>query len=90
MGSSYTTHTLRGPSGPDVLEFLRRRGSAALVSSGSDGYVVVLDVESDWQGPSVFELARDLSRQFGSPPARGSRPRRRCHSLRAVGLGRSS
>src|SRR5579871_5209470 len=67
MGSSYTTHTLRGPSGPDVLEFLRRRGSAALVSSGSDGYVVVLDAESDWQGPSVFELARDLSGQFGCP-----------------------
>jgi biopolymer transport protein ExbD len=67
LGTSYTTHTLLGPSGPEVLEFLRGRGHAAFVSSGSDSYVIVLDAASDWQGPWALDLARDLSGEFICP-----------------------
>jgi len=46
---------------------MRGRGAAAFVSSGLHDYTVVLDADSDWGGPSVSELAQDLSAQFACP-----------------------
>jgi hypothetical protein len=67
MGTTYTTHTLRGAAGSDVLAFMRTRGEPAFVSSGSCGYTVVIDANAQGQGPWVSELAQELSARFACP-----------------------
>lgn len=66
MGSFYTSHTLRGPSQAEVLDFLR--GRSALVSRAENGFVTVLDEACESQDSEVLaQLACDLSARFGCP-----------------------
>ncbi len=66
MGSFYTSHTLRGPTQAEVLDFLK--GRTALVSRSENGCVTVLDEACESQdGELLADLAAMLSANFQCP-----------------------
>jgi hypothetical protein len=66
LGSFYTSHTVRGPSQAQLLEWLR--GRPAYVSECERGQVVVLDAACEEQDLEVLaNFASRLSKEFCSP-----------------------
>ncbi|MGZ5640025.1 MAG: hypothetical protein ACXWIT_25535 [Burkholderiales bacterium] len=63
MGSFYTSHTARGPSQQELLDWLGTR--PALVSKTEAGATVVLDAACEGQdGETLSELAAQISSHF--------------------------
>jgi len=63
MGSFYTSHTIRGPSQKQLLEWLADR--SAYVSTTDRSVTTVLDEECESQdGESLASLAQQLSEHF--------------------------
>lgn len=66
MGSFYTSHTVRGPSRKDVLDWLG--GRPAFVSAAENGNVTVLDEACESQDPQqLADLGSALSARFDCP-----------------------
>jgi hypothetical protein len=66
VGSFYTSHTLKGPSQPEILEWLKDR--PAYVSRTDQSVTMVLDEACETQdGQLLSELAQELSATFKCP-----------------------
>lgn len=67
MGFFYTSIILNGPAQESVTQYLVTGGYAAFVSPTVEGRTVVLEKESEDQGPPLFDLASGLSAHFRCP-----------------------
>src|SRR5262249_5848961 len=66
MGHFYTNYTLKGPSQDAVVAALA--GRSAAVTTSENGYVVVFDQASEFQGNiSAVKLASQLSEDLSCP-----------------------